>query len=358
MGFEVLVMRPFGGVPYLDGELPLEGDVSSCVKQAKPDIVFVEQWALLEHLDRIGKIPIICDLHGSLLWENWYKNCYSPMQMRSKIMALSKADAFVVPGMRQYYYFLGWAMMAGLPCDENRVFQIPLVLDPSPYDDALSTPEKRIVMGGADWPWVEVEIKEKILLYLKEQGYELMSFNHKPMERDLEGQKSSFTGKCHKDLIPYYLQSAGAFDFYKLNRERELAITTRTVEYLYCGLPVIYPEGLELSSVIGEKGLGIVLNQMEDLLHVDDLARVLETSRKNLGQIRVDLFPQMLNMGYLKETIEQLIPVEREGISAVYTMESRIRQLTRRCGFLMEQCRRMQDFWRKELENFREEDGE
>src|SRR5690606_23877220 len=60
----------------------------------------------------------------------------------------------------------------------------------------------------------------------------------------------------HDDLIDRYRRAHVAVDVMKRNPERELAFTTRTVEYLWCGLPVIYHDYAELSDYIREYEAG------------------------------------------------------------------------------------------------------
>src|SRR5262249_47751093 len=60
----------------------------------------------------------------------------------------------------------------------------------------------------------------------------------------------------HAELIRRYTQAHVAIDLMKRNPERELAVTSRTVEYLWCGLPVIYNDYSELSQLIAEYDAG------------------------------------------------------------------------------------------------------
>jgi hypothetical protein len=62
------------------------------------------------------------------------------------------------------------------------------------------------------------------------------------------------------ELIRIYCQSHIAIDLMQRNAERELAFTTRTVEYLWCGLPVIYNDYAELSEYIAQYQAGWCLD--------------------------------------------------------------------------------------------------
>ena len=64
--------------------------------------------------------------------------------------------------------------------------------------------------------------------------------------------------KPHINLIDCYSEASIAWDYYPDSWERQLAITTRTVEYLYCGIVPIYSQDLELSELIKSSKLGYV----------------------------------------------------------------------------------------------------
>ncbi len=61
---------------------------------------------------------------------------------------------------------------------------------------------------------------------------------------------------AHDELVEAYTRSHVAIDLMKANTERRLAFTTRTVEYLWCGLPVIYNDYAELAEHIREYEAG------------------------------------------------------------------------------------------------------
>ena len=77
--------------------------------------------------------------------------------------------------------------------------------------------------------------------------------------------------KPHIELINSYSEASLAWDYYPDSWERQLAITTRTVEYLYCGLVPIYCRGLELSELIKRLEIGICLKNPMELLDISNL---------------------------------------------------------------------------------------
>src|SRR6185436_10315413 len=61
---------------------------------------------------------------------------------------------------------------------------------------------------------------------------------------------------AHAEMLEAYLSATAAFDLMAPNPEREMAFTTRTVEYLWCGLPVIYNNYAELAEYISAYDAG------------------------------------------------------------------------------------------------------
>jgi hypothetical protein len=64
----------------------------------------------------------------------------------------------------------------------------------------------------------------------------------------------------HDELLRAYARATVAMDVMGQNQERELAFTTRTVEYLWCGLPVIYNNYADLAPLIRDYDAGWTVN--------------------------------------------------------------------------------------------------
>jgi len=67
----------------------------------------------------------------------------------------------------------------------------------------------------------------------------------------------------HENLIAKYTTAHVAIDVMERNPERELAFTTRTVEYLWCGLPVIYNNYAEITDYIREYNAGWIVDPQD-----------------------------------------------------------------------------------------------
>lgn len=332
LGFQVILLRPFSDVPSSG---PAEktfslSELSDAVREIAPDLIVVEQWALLDSLPELD-VPVICDLHGSLLAENWYKGYRDNRQLLSKCHALSKADAFFVPGERQYYYFRAWLTMVGFDIDADNILKVPLILDPAFYPAERKNTRKKIqktiVYGGASWPWATLIWSSELADFFQAQGFEVRRFLYDGEQHEVSAAKS------HRELISVYQSAFAAWDFYELNKERELAITTRTMEYLHCGLPVFYPQGLELSSLINQYNLGFTAVEPRDFMQIHQLSDEIMQKRNN-----IELFFKSEN--WLTETLTVLsaTPILRgcKQVKASFFVESEltIRRLVRQTGEL------------------------
>jgi glycosyltransferase involved in cell wall biosynthesis len=77
------------------------------------------------------------------------------------------------------------------------------------------------------------------------------------------------------ELLDHYRRADVALDLMRRNNERDLAFTTRTVEYLWCGLPVVYGDYGELAPLVREYDAGWIVSP-------DDGDAIAETLRKIL----------------------------------------------------------------------------
>jgi glycosyltransferase involved in cell wall biosynthesis len=112
-------------------------------------------------------------------------------------------------------------------------------------DEVVSELERRgdgtLRFFGGEHPWSRVEAPhfERLVERLRRSSRVVVS-GFQPFDR----------------IVDEYRRAHVAVDLMLRNRERELAFTTRTVVYLWCGLPVIYNDYSELSTLIDEYDAG------------------------------------------------------------------------------------------------------
>lgn len=250
------------------------------VEKVSPDVIILQYWALALGLPDC-RIPIAIDMHGPNLLENYFNETLAVKDMAAnKMAAFNRADFFTCAGRYQKGYFLPWLMMAGVNMNEARLEVIPVSLSPElpekkPFD------ELEFVYGGVFLPWQD----PRRALYLLVEEMEsagsgkLKFFGGKHPLIDVigtgdfgnivdklkESSRVELMGMVgHDGLLEHYAGAAAAVDLMERNPERELAFTTRTVEYMWCGLPVIYNNYSELSVYIEKYNAGWTLEPTDD----------------------------------------------------------------------------------------------
>jgi GT2 family glycosyltransferase/glycosyltransferase involved in cell wall biosynthesis len=253
--------------------------LAQIVRLADPDVVVVCNWPVMALLPtELINVPVGLDQHGPHLLEREYQKYGARDEnTRYKLEALSKADFFTCAGVKQLAYFQAWLDRAGWTEQERRERSgaIPVSLSPElparQPDDELS-----FVYGGIFLPWQDPSIGLAALvealdrhragkLYFYGGRHPVYPVDPGIFDQLLEQLKRSPRVVApglvaHDELIARYTRAHVAMDVMRRNPERELAFTTRTVEYLWCGLPVIYHDYAELSDYIREYEAGWVVN--------------------------------------------------------------------------------------------------
>ncbi len=260
------------------------GTLSDVIIRSRAEIVIACNWPVAANIHRCP-VPLVLDQHGPHLLERQYQVAFRGFEenARAKRLALSKADYFSCAGDLQRLYFLPWLMQAGFQFDDGRICSIPVSLSPKLPPHEFSD-EITFVYGGVFLPWQDPRAGlQEVLAQLqqRDQGY-LKFFGGKhpvyPVDTGLfEELRTQLEHHprvqvqpmvAHDELIEAYQRAHVAIDLMARNPERELAFTTRTVEYLWCGLPVIYNNYAELSGYIRDYRAGWTLDPSDhDALH-------------------------------------------------------------------------------------------
>jgi glycosyltransferase involved in cell wall biosynthesis len=249
------------------------------VRAVKPDAVVVCNWPVLDLLptDQV-EVPVILDQHGPHYLEREYQKFGDTEDnTRRKLNALRKADFFTCAGERQLVYFQSWLERAGWTEEERRerALAMPVSLSPD-IPERRPNDELIFVYGGTFLPWQdpsvglstlveELDRRNRGKLYFFGGRHPFYPVDPGIFEQLLAQLKASprvvAPGMISREeLIAEYTRAHVAIDLMKRNPERELAFTTRTVEYLWCGLPVIYNDYSELSDYIREYNAGWVVD--------------------------------------------------------------------------------------------------
>jgi len=253
------------------------------VRAFRPSLVVVEQWALVALLGDLDKALVI-DLHGSLLLENVYRRGDTDLTLDAgaKIKALARADLLLVPAPVQAHHFSSWATLAGFDPRELPIAQMPLAMDRAPAPRRAKKPALKLVYGGARWPWIDsldalVCAAEAVA---KIETASLDVFTYEPprhglaFEEDLGTWPEVSAALSGREEDGIYLhdgveharwqsflrdEATVALDLWQPNPERMLAATTRSVEFLWAGLPVITVRGAAWAEALLASGAGWAL---------------------------------------------------------------------------------------------------
>jgi glycosyltransferase involved in cell wall biosynthesis len=255
------------------------GGVMHVVRRVQPDVVVFCHWPSVQIPAKLN-IPTVLDFHGPHLLEREIQG-YSQRStnIEEKIAAIRKADFFTCAGTRQRLYFLSWLLAAGIDVASDIIAAIPVSLSPDLPTHEADDGEPTFVYGGVFLPWQDpfnaLDVTMETLATRNRGTLRFFGGRHPGyadqignLERfdDLETRlrkhpRVRLEGMVqHADLIAAYRRADVALDVMGRNPERELAFTTRTVEYLWCGLPVIYHDYAELSDHIRAYDAGWVVD--------------------------------------------------------------------------------------------------
>jgi glycosyltransferase involved in cell wall biosynthesis len=282
---------------YAGGEIRLfdPSAFDDFVRGVDPDVLLFQHWPVSLAMKERPRGHVVIDFHGPALLEILFKQPESVEPLvRQKLESLSKADYFTCAGNKQLYYFLGWLLMAGLDLHEFPIASVPFSM-PSEMPERAGRPEEPVfVYGGVFLPWTDPSLGLTVLVEEMESAGrgELKFFGGKHPWAKLRSEKVfedlrerlTGSGRVHfspavprDELIRQYAGASVAWDVMARNPERELAFTSRTVEYLWCGLPVVYNDYAELAEYIAEYDAGWVVDPSDEAL-------MRETVREIIGR--------------------------------------------------------------------------
>ncbi|MCX8038115.1 MAG: glycosyltransferase family 4 protein [Candidatus Sumerlaeia bacterium] len=246
------------------------------VRERSPDVLVLQHWGLMRHLGEV-EMPIAIDLAGPHLLERRFWGSRSPEgDLAEKIEALRRADFVTCSGRSQRLYFLPFLGMAGFDVgDPDLCPVIPFSADPQLPASRERDPTC-FVYGGMFLPWQDPSRALTTLLdVLASTAHgRLRFFGGAHPTVDVSGGKfgailERLSGDPRVEmngLVPFeqlveaYCRAGVALDLMERNAERELAFPTRTVIYLWCGLPVIHGDYDDLAPLIARYEAGWILS--------------------------------------------------------------------------------------------------
>ncbi len=289
-GHEVIYSVP---QRYLNGSVDISSelrnnshnvtDIGDKIAEINPATVIFGNWGLADEALECD-VPTVVDINGSLILENFYRKQHGILDdALAKIRALTKADLILAGSYAQKMYLTAWCLMAGISPTHLSVEVVPFSLPPQ-----LPVPrppdELTFVMAGYNWPWLNGQkaIEEIGLELEKRNCGHLHIYTDSPPYSDILPKEDSSSDRASElkrehlnrvsfhDTLPYdhlidvLCKSSVAVDVWEKNIERELAFSTRTVTYLWSGLPVIGNSFGGLAELIKRYKAGWAINSNDN----------------------------------------------------------------------------------------------
>lgn len=222
-------------------------------------------------------LPILSDMHGPRLIEfELLSNDDSPLtrgrNIKRKLSNYMRSDFFTCAGRLQRYYFLSFFLMAGYKLDEIKIEFMPVSLAPELPVPDKDLDERRFIYSGGFYPWQNpmdsLYAMSEVLAAEKKACLHIFGGSHNVNQDDTlnfaklrstleQNSFVKFRGYLSRDaVIEEYRKGYVAFEVMARNFEREMAFTTRTIEFMWAGLPVIYNNYADLSGYILEYQAG------------------------------------------------------------------------------------------------------
>lgn len=241
-----------------------------------PDAVVLQHWGLANSLPPL-KCPLAIDLAGPHLLERRLWGSKDPDgDLREKLAALARADYVVCSGEFQRHYFLPFLFQAGFDPLPNLCPVIPFSVSPDIPSPSPSRDTSRFLFSGFFLPWQDPKATIEWTLEAltaREKGKLVVVGGPHP-SGDVSGGGHDALAKLvdahprverhgimpFERLLGLMLGCGAAIDLMPRNPERELAFPTRTVVFLWAGLPVIHNDYDELAEPIARAKAGWTLD--------------------------------------------------------------------------------------------------
>ncbi|MCC6546870.1 glycosyltransferase family 4 protein [Candidatus Sumerlaeota bacterium] len=281
--------------------------IDEFIERENPDAVVFQHWGVFRELKRALPCPVAMDLAGPHLLERQLWGSSDPQaDLREKLNALAQVDFVVCSGQFQRHYFLPFLIQAGHDPKSNLCPVIPFSLSPELPEPSRERDHAAFFYGGMFLPWQDPEgALRSTVKVLEERGRGKLVFVGGPHPSgDVSGgrfaaleemlQRSSVVERSPVmpfDAMIARMRHCGvAIDLMPRNVERELAFPTRTIVYMWAGLPVIHNNYDELADPIAEAKAGWTfdpahLDSVEKLVarlvgHREDVERRSENAQK------------------------------------------------------------------------------
>lgn len=280
-----------------------QSNQADIIRQINPDAVLCAHWPAVTFPEKLRQ-PLIVDLAGPFLLQHSYtgRKNYKDL-LRAKLSILSRSDIFITSGPSQERYFQSYFHQAGVTDNAKRSVRIMMALPPQFPEYKGIGENLRFLFSGLFMPWQnpqpaisvllsELKRRRRGILHIiggEHPYYNVKSWRHRLLVRRLRKTTNVFIEPLlsFSDYVDRLQHSAVALDLLARNPERELAVPIRTAIYLWAGLPVIYNNYSDFSSLIANHDAGWCVDPADKsqlALIIDEIfsdPAVLATKSKN-----------------------------------------------------------------------------
>ena len=286
---------------------------------------------------------------------------------------------FCVNGEKKFGYTLGW--LSSINADVSKPIVITNMCLPSSIgNDANKQIEKSynikskltFLLGGHKQSWNQSNINYvELISKISSKGWNIVNVGTPSFASYFESpfaEKFVIEGNHLENFetLDYYQYQKLlnekidiAIDLFSLNRERQLAMVTRSVVALSSGKPVIHPRGTEVAALIEQYDAGWLYKDENEVFGIIDWIAAnpdsLKQKKINVARLYREKFSPIVAVGSLARMIAELGDSSNKQSDKLLD-EELIKSSDRRAAFLqlnwyMSKHKLQSKIWNGELEN-------
>lgn len=279
------------------------GHLAAWVRAQEIDVLVITNSNHIDNIGDLGRCRIVYDFFAPKMLE-LAENVDRADQVdaldrleQRKLRALGRSDLVVVNGAKKLPYVHEWLERAGVPGIPCAV--VNPGLPPVAPEPAEGGP-LQLVVSGYIQPWSRPGAWVDAVLPLLDEGLadlHLVVGNHwAPQSREAAASEQVEQLAAHPRVRKHPLLGFDDFrrllsrchlslDVFVRNPERELAMVTRSVVALSCGLPVVHVDFTEVSPWIAEHDAGWLVDE-QDATGIEAVLRAVAEDRSVLDAKR------------------------------------------------------------------------